>query len=263
MSCTSLIRGTEGSFNLARKIVDALSTKFQFDASEGWNEVCSAPIEKVERKFRRERLHKKKLRNVKGPHSSYLIYSMDVRPTVIKQNPKASLTETSKIIANQWHQLSTSEREKYTKLAQKDRERYNTELAVAKAKEAAQEAANPTQTTPVEVVIQETTQKAKKPRAAKPASAKPASAKPASVKPASVKPATTTDAAAVKETATPAPTKKVAKSATKGSFKTYQTAKRADFEKKNPTAKKAELTKIMSEAWAGLSDKQQGKFVVA
>ena len=244
MSFTSRIRGTEGSFNLARKIVDALSTKFQFDAAEGWNEVCSAPIEKVERRFRRERLHKKKLRNVKGPHSSYLIYSMDVRPTVIKQNPKASLTETSKIIANQWHKLSPSEREKYTKLAQKDRERYNTELAAAKAKEAAQEAANPTQTTPVEAVVQETTQKTKKPRAAKPASAKPA-----------------TDA--IKETATPAPTKKVAKTATKGSFKAYQTSKRADFEKKNPTAKKAELTKIMSEAWAGLSDKQQGKFVVA
>ena len=244
MSLTSLIRGTEGSFNLARKIVDALSTKFQFDAAEGWNEVCSAPIEKVERRFRRERLHKKKLRNVKGPHSSYLIYSMDVRPTVIKQNPNASLTETSKIIANQWHKLSTSDREKYTKLAQKDRERYNTELAAAKAKEAAQEAANPTQTTPVEAVVQETTQKAKKPRAAKPASAKPA-----------------TDA--IKETATPAPTKKVAKTATKGSFKAYQTSKRADFEKKNPNAKKAELTKIMSEAWAGLSDKQQGKFVLA
>ena len=244
MSLTSLIRGTEGSFNLARKIVDALSTKFQFDAAEGWNEVCSAPIEKVERRFRRERLHKKKLRNVKGPHSSYLIYSMDVRPTVIKQNPNASLTETSKIIANQWHQLSTSEREKYTKLAQKDRERYNTELAAAKANEAAQEAANPTQTTPVEAVVQETTQKAKKPRAAKPASAKPA-----------------TDA--IKETATPAPTKKAAKTATKGSFKAYQTSKRADFEKKNPNAKKAELTKIMSEAWAGLSDKQQGKFVLA
>ena len=251
MSFTSLIRGTEGSFNLARKIVDALSTKFQFDAAEGWNEVCSAPIEKVERRFRRERLHKKKLRNVKGPHSSYLIYSMDVRPTVIKQNPKASLTETSKIIANQWHKLSPSEREKYTKLAQKDRERYNTELAAAKAKEAAQEAANPTQTTPVEAVVQETTQKAKKPRASKPASAKPVAIADA---PSSVEESTTE---------TPAPRKKVAKTATKGSFKAYQTSKRADFEKKNPTAKKAELTKIMSEAWAGLSDKQQGKFVVA
>ena len=250
MSLTSLIRGTEGSFNLARKIVDALSTKFQFDASEGWNEVCSAPIEKVERRFRRERLHKKKLRNVKGPHSSYLIYSMDVRPTVIKQNPTASLTETSKIIATQWHQLSTSDREKYTKLAQKDRERYNTELSAAKETEATLEASQPTQTTPVEEVVQETTQKAKKPRVSKAASAV---VETPDVPVVAVVPV-------VEETAT---TKKVAKSATKGSFKAYQTAKRADFEKKNPTAKKAELTKLMSEAWAGLSEKQQAKFVLA
>lgn len=255
MSLTSLIRGTEGSFNLARKIVDALSTKFQFDASEGWNEVCSAPIEKVERRFRRERLHKKKLRNVKGPHSSYLIYSMDVRPTVIKQNPTASLTETSKIIATQWHQLSTSDREKYTKLAQKDRERYNTELSAAKETEATLEASQPTQTTPVEEVVQETTQKAKKPRASKAASTTTA-ATTAVVE----TPVVPVVEASVEETAT---TKKVAKSATKGSFKAYQTAKRADFEKKNPTAKKAELTKLMSEAWAGLSEKQQAKFVLA
>ena len=257
MSLTSLIRGTEGSFNLARKIVDALSTKFQFDASEGWNEVCSAPIEKVERRFRRERLHKKKLRNVKGPHSSYLIYSMDVRPTVIKQNPTASLTETSKIIATQWHQLSTSDREKYTKLAQKDRERYNTELSAAKETEATLEASQPTQTTPVEEVVQETTQKAKKPRVSKAASAVVETPDVPVVPVVAVVPVVE---ASVEETAT---TKKVAKSATKGSFKAYQTAKRADFEKKNPTAKKAELTKLMSEALAGLSEKQQAKFVLA
>jgi hypothetical protein len=250
MSLTSLIRGTEGSFNLARKIVDALSTKFQFDATEGWNEVCSAPIEKVERRFRRERLHKKKLRNVKGPHSSYLIYSMDVRPSIIKQNPTASLTETSKIIANQWHQLSTSEREKYTKLAQKDRDRYNTELSAAKVLEASQEAENPTQTTQVQEVVQETTQKAKKPRVSK------------AVTPPVVE-APVVEEPVQETTTTTTTTKKVPKSATKGSFKAYQTAKRSDFEKKNPTAKKAELTKLMSEAWEGLSEKQQRKFVLA
>jgi hypothetical protein len=65
-----------------------------------------------------------------------MIYSNSVRAEVKAENPTLPVTEIAKVIGARWKELPAEEKEKFTALAQVDRERYNKEMAVYKAQKA-------------------------------------------------------------------------------------------------------------------------------
>ena len=250
MSCTPLVRSSEANFKLALRIVETLSAEFQFDADAAWDKVCSSPVAKMRHRFRRAAKKARRDLNVRGPYSSYLLFSMDVRPRMRTENATASITDISKLISAEWEKLPEAKKTDYKTRAREDRDRYNREKAAALERVAAEQPAEVVSETVVPVA---STPVVKAPRASKASKASKTPTAPATA-PATTAPATTAPATA--------PATTPAKGTTsKGSFKVYQAQKRASLEKKNPTSKKSEVTKMLSDAWGKLSTSQQAKFV--
>merc|ERR1712071_738096 len=78
---------------------------------------------------------KKKAKKVKDPNrpkrnqSSFFIYSNEVRADVKKENPEAKFGDIAKIISVQYKALSDKDKKRLEKLAAKDKERYQREMA--------------------------------------------------------------------------------------------------------------------------------------
>ena len=78
---------------------------------------------------------KKKKKAAKDPNkpkrnqSAFFLYSNDIRAVVKKENPEAKFGDIAKIISVQFKALSPKDRKKYDKLAAKDKERYQREMA--------------------------------------------------------------------------------------------------------------------------------------
>lgn len=250
MSCTPLVRSSEANFKLALRVVETLAAEFQFDVDAAWDKVCSSPVAKMRHRFRRAAKKARRDLNVRGPYSSYLLFSMDVRPRMRTENASASITDISKLISAEWEKLPEPAKNSYKARAREDRDRYNREKEVA-LKNLETETVAPVESAPVESAP--VTKAPRTPKAHKSPKTTPVTAE--------VPVATTTAPVTVEVSATPATPAPVKGAVSKGSFKVYQAQKRAALEKKNPTSKKSEVTKMLSDAWAKLSSNQQAKFV--
>jgi hypothetical protein len=65
----------------------------------------------------------------KGAKNAYLFFTNAMRAEVKKDNPGATLPDLSKVLGKQWTEMDLSEKEPYTKMAEADKKRYDTELA--------------------------------------------------------------------------------------------------------------------------------------
>ena len=58
------------------------------------------------------------------PKTSFLYYSMNVQKGIHSQKPNLKISETSKLIGEQWRNLSDDEKEEQIQMAKKDKLRY-------------------------------------------------------------------------------------------------------------------------------------------
>ena len=65
----------------------------------------------------------------KRPRSAYLYYCEAERKTIMKKHPDYKVTDVSKELGPAWQKLSDKAKAKYEKLAAKDKERYEAEMA--------------------------------------------------------------------------------------------------------------------------------------
>jgi len=89
-------------------------------------------LEKVEAEKSKGKKSKKDPEAPKRPLSSFMYFSVDKREYVKENNPKASVTDISKIIGEMWNNLKNNkkakmEKAKYDKMAEKDKARYEKE----------------------------------------------------------------------------------------------------------------------------------------
>jgi len=70
----------------------------------------------------------------KKAKSAYLFFYEDKRPGIVEKNPGMKATDITRIIGAEWTKIkdSTSDTDKYVKLAEKDKQRYVSELQSAK-----------------------------------------------------------------------------------------------------------------------------------
>eukprot|EP01120_Amphizonella_sp_Union-15-10_P013790 TRINITY_DN6497_c0_g1_i1.p1 TRINITY_DN6497_c0_g1~~TRINITY_DN6497_c0_g1_i1.p1 ORF type:complete len:343 (+),score=68.65 TRINITY_DN6497_c0_g1_i1:95-1123(+) len=61
--------------------------------------------------------------------SAYMVFCKDQRPVIRTENPKISITEISRKVANAWKELTDEEKEPYIQKALEDKIRYEKELA--------------------------------------------------------------------------------------------------------------------------------------
>ncbi|KAF6200455.1 hypothetical protein GE061_004898 [Apolygus lucorum] len=71
---------------------------------------------------------KRKKQSTKRPRTAFIFFCMDKRQMVLRENPNSSFAETARILGNMWTQLTSSEKETYTKRAEADKKRYEREI---------------------------------------------------------------------------------------------------------------------------------------
>ncbi|EWM28234.1 hypothetical protein NSK_001588 [Nannochloropsis salina CCMP1776] len=69
----------------------------------------------------------------KRPKSGYQLYVCEKTPTLRAEQPEAKMTELMTVLANDWKNLNEEEKEKYQKLAVKEKTLYQDKLADYKA----------------------------------------------------------------------------------------------------------------------------------
>lgn len=211
MSLTSLIRSNEASFKLAQRLVDELSTKFNFSKEDGWSHVCTMSVEAVAKKQRRDRKRADPLRKIKKPRTAFSFFTQSQRPLIQGKNPTAKFGELSRLVSQEWKSLSEAQMKDYKEKEATDRARYTQESAALRAQlsvatpvpvATATPSADSTQTTPAKSAKTGSTPKAPKvPKATATQAAVPAVAPVAST-PSEAKPAKKAKSATSAATAT-------------------------------------------------------------
>ena len=149
MSCTTEIRAAESHFKLARRLVESLSTKYNFPLEEGWTAVCNTSVEGLVKKFKKSRKQNNPFRDITKQRTSFSLFTKDRRAKIAEQNPNASFTDLSKLVSKAWNALTDKEKQVYKDMEKKDKERYRLECDAVRATLAAQVAAAPAVAAPV------------------------------------------------------------------------------------------------------------------
>lgn len=86
-----------------------------FESSKNKNKMNSNN-EKPAKKQKKEKKEKKDTKEKKPRKlNAYMVFAMEVRESVKKNHPTASITEIAKKIGEKWRAMSDSEKEKYKK----------------------------------------------------------------------------------------------------------------------------------------------------
>lgn len=88
----------------------------------------ASPKKKGWPKGRKRRLLPKDSNAPKGPLSGYMLFMSDQREVLRQTNAGLAFHEITKLVAQKWAQLDTSEKTKYLEAAEADKERYQKEL---------------------------------------------------------------------------------------------------------------------------------------
>ena len=256
MSCTTLIRKSEDNYKLSRKLVETLSTKFNFTLEDGWSAVCDSSMSKLDSKFRKERRRADPYSSVKKPRTAFSFYTKDRRAQIQSDNPKASFGEISKIVAQKWRALSDKELSKYTKMETEDKERYSKERNVVSAqleqasttKLTTEQTTEPTTETPVveQPVVEETPKKKARTKSGKSSKSSSKSGKSKS------------SGKATESTQVPVEkTTEVSKSSVKSGYSAFQKKMRPSIKKENSGANTKQLNSLLKNAWESLTDAEK------
>lgn len=109
----------EEIFNISKELIKNVCD--DLDKSEYSSEL----IKKYLYKSKKE---KKCPNNIKRAKTSYMFFLEEVRPKISKKYPNDKIGDISKRIGKLWQNLNEKDKNKYIKLANKDKERYKKEL---------------------------------------------------------------------------------------------------------------------------------------
>lgn len=77
----------------------------------------------------------------KRARGSYVFFTLDERPKVIKENPDIKFTEVGHVMGERWRALTPEEKKKYEDLANNDKKRFNDAMAAYNAEKQASQPA--------------------------------------------------------------------------------------------------------------------------
>lgn len=248
MSCSTLIRKSEDNYKLVRKVVEALSTRYEFNLEEGWSVVCDSAFNKLDNKFRRERRRNNPYSQVKKPRTAFSFYTAAQRAKVAEQNSSASFGEISKLVAAQWKGLSDKQKSKYRDMETADKTRYQADREKVRLELEAAESAAPVAETPAPEVV-ETPAPAPAPT--------PAKATKSKVKRSSGKKSGKTASTPATEST---PSESTSAKAKSSGYSAFQRQMRPQLKKENSGASTKELNGLLRTAWDALTEEQRATY---
>ncbi|KAL7541682.1 hypothetical protein ACHAXR_011129 [Thalassiosira sp. AJA248-18] len=86
------------------------------------------------------RKYNKKQKDPNAPkraRGSYVFFTLDERPKIVKENPEMKFTETGHVMGERWRALTPEDKKKYEDLANNDKKRFNDEMAAYNAQKQA------------------------------------------------------------------------------------------------------------------------------
>ncbi|CAM9249195.1 unnamed protein product [Ectocarpus fasciculatus] len=89
---------------------------------------------------KRKRKAKKDPNKPKGASSAFMQFSQKERAVVKEENPDMKVTEISKVLGARWREMDDNDKAPFQKKADKDKARYQKEMAAYNAKKAAEPA---------------------------------------------------------------------------------------------------------------------------
>lgn len=114
--------------------IDQLLTMFDgFSISPMKKKAMEKEKKKQEQKILKEKEKKKQLRAEKKAMpkralSAYTLFSMEIRPTLLAENPEATFGQVSQLAAGMWKKLSKPKTKPFLERAESDKERYEAEM---------------------------------------------------------------------------------------------------------------------------------------
>ncbi|KAL9182192.1 hypothetical protein ACHAXT_012844 [Thalassiosira profunda] len=64
----------------------------------------------------------------KAPSGSYVFFTLDVRPEIVRKHPHLKFTDVGRVMGERWRALSADEKRKYEDLANADKKRFDAEM---------------------------------------------------------------------------------------------------------------------------------------
>lgn len=222
----------------------------------------SEQVEQVLELFKSQKL-RKRAKTVKDPNapkrwtSNYIFFCNERRKQLVSKFPEASATEITVKLGTAWKALSDAEKQKYTDISLKDKERYQRELAVYTAENESKTDAAPVET--------KTTRK----RATKSSSA--ASHASLATQPESKVPISKLESVPEKKTTTRSkkevepepPTRKVVKKAERTpGFRNFSSETREEVESEHPELSQKKVDDELLRRWNKLPEDQREVYEV-
>ena len=134
MTIQTQIRKSEDNFKLALEICKEFAGHFNKTEEELWTVLLpNSTIQKMQKKFKRERKRNDPFSSVKKPRTAYSFFTKDRRQAIQDENPNVEFGDVSKLVAKAWKKLSDSQMAKYKKREAEDKVRYATEKATVLA----------------------------------------------------------------------------------------------------------------------------------
>jgi len=67
---------------------------------------------------------------IKRPMNAYMLFSKEKRAEIIQQKPepKSKVAEVAKLIGNHWKEMTNEKKDKYVKMAETNKKRYESEI---------------------------------------------------------------------------------------------------------------------------------------
>lgn len=148
-----LLRSDQQVFRQVCNMLEHLAENLEGQTQETlWNLVSTNSVDHYKRYFRRERRNNDPRSQVKKPRTAYTYYTSEHRARVKESHPDASFGDLSKLVAQQWKEISDNEKSKYVALETADKARYDQEMAELEARLASEATTTPVDatTTPAE-----------------------------------------------------------------------------------------------------------------
>ena len=109
-------------------VVDFLKSNNGDDLVEQWKKQEKQHSKVLNKVINKTNKPKKDPNAPKKGMSAFMYFSRDNRDKVKSDNPDITFGELGKELGQRWRALSDKEKAKYQKMAEKDKERYNTEM---------------------------------------------------------------------------------------------------------------------------------------
>jgi hypothetical protein len=118
----SSLTGSDNKYPSVGDVARAVTNEFANLSQGDRDYYAKLAADDLERYNKAMKVYRQKKDQNKKPLTPYIRFFVDIRPTVVSENPSASITDVAKLIAVRWNQLGEAEKQKYFDAYEEERQ---------------------------------------------------------------------------------------------------------------------------------------------